>query len=74
IASLTEEAVDTQEIRQQQLAGIQQEWSDSAIAQSLTASQAGRVYFTTFFEWNFYNGPLGTELVLEQLRQFLLEN
>ncbi|NET38166.1 MAG: ABC transporter substrate-binding protein [Cyanothece sp. SIO1E1] len=45
---------------------------ENAIAQSLTASQENRVYFATFYKWNGLNGPIGTELILEQLRQFLL--
>jgi iron complex transport system substrate-binding protein len=55
-----------------QTSGIQKEWSENPIAQSLTASQRDRVYFSTYFLWNGLNGPLGTELILEELRQFLL--
>ncbi|MEM1256423.1 MAG: iron-siderophore ABC transporter substrate-binding protein [Cyanobacteria bacterium P01_H01_bin.21] len=56
-----------------QVQPIQQDWQESAIAQSLTASQENRVYFATFYKWNGLNGPIGAELILEQLRQFLLE-
>lgn len=54
-----------------QVQTIKQDWEENAIAQSLTASQENRVYFTTFYKWNGLNGPIGAELVLEQLRQFL---
>lgn len=57
----------------QQVQTIKQNWENSAIAQSLTASQENRVYFATFYKWNGLNGPIGTELLLEQLRSFLLE-
>ena len=55
-----------------QLATTQQNWDENAIAQSLSASHENRVYFATFYKWNGINGPIGTELILEQLRQFLL--
>lgn len=48
--------------------------AEKAIAQSLQASQAGQIYFSTYLLWNGLNGPVGTELVLEQLRQFLLSS
>ncbi|MEM6840215.1 MAG: hypothetical protein AAGF66_13175 [Cyanobacteria bacterium P01_H01_bin.119] len=44
------------------------------MAQSLTASQENRVYFTTFYKWNGLNGPIGAELILEQLRGFFLDD
>lgn len=47
-------------------------WKKNAIAQSLTASKQDRVYFATYYRWNGLNGPIGTELILEQIRQFLL--
>ncbi|MEM9807401.1 MAG: iron-siderophore ABC transporter substrate-binding protein [Cyanobacteria bacterium P01_D01_bin.56] len=56
-----------------QVKGIQQSWQENAIAQSLTASKENRVHFATYYKWNGLNGPIGTELVLEQLRQFFLE-
>ncbi|ESA33708.1 iron abc transporter substrate-binding protein [Leptolyngbya sp. Heron Island J] len=55
-----------------QVKTIQQDWQTNSIAQSLTASQENRVYFTTFYKWNGLNGPIGAELILEQLRQFFL--
>ncbi|NER79551.1 MAG: iron-siderophore ABC transporter substrate-binding protein [Leptolyngbya sp. SIO1D8] len=53
---------------------IKQDWEASGIAQSLTASQENRVYFATFYKWNALNGPIGAELILEDLRQFFLGN
>ncbi|EAZ90636.1 ABC transporter substrate-binding protein [Crocosphaera chwakensis] len=50
----------------------QQAWQSNKIANSLKASQNDRVYFTTYYLWNGLNGPNGTQLILEQLRDFLL--
>ena len=55
-----------------QVQTIKQDWEANAIAQSLTASQENRVYFATYYKWNGLNGPIGAELILGQLRQFLL--
>ncbi|MEM9007172.1 MAG: ABC transporter substrate-binding protein [Cyanobacteria bacterium P01_F01_bin.86] len=68
----TADKTDPKVLIEQQMASVEQDWATNEIAQSLTASQADRVYFTTFYEWNLFNGPLGTELILQQLRQFLL--
>ena len=57
-----------------QVQTIKQHWETNAIAQSLTASQENRVYFATYYKWNGLNGPIGAELILEQLRQFLLKD
>ena len=62
----------TQQIESHQGRAIQQNWQSNAIAQSLMASQANRVYFTTFYKWNGLNGVIGAELILEELRQFFL--
>lgn len=51
---------------------IQQEWKKNAIAQTLKASKENRVYFVTYYLWNGFNGPIGAELILNQLRQLLL--
>ena len=59
-------------IETHQVQTIKQDWEENAIAQSLTASQENRVYFATYYKWNGLNGPIGAELILEQLRQFLL--
>lgn len=67
-ASLLENRVEKHQVQ-----SIKQDWEENAIAQSLTASQEDRVYFATFYKWNGLNGPIGAELILEELRQFLLE-
>lgn len=59
-------------VLERQTSTTQTSWQDNAIAQSLPASQQNRVFFTTYYLWNGLNGPIGTELVIEQLRQFLL--
>ena len=51
---------------------IKQDWEANEIAQALTASQENRIYFATFYKWNALNGPIGTELILEDLRRFFL--
>ena len=51
---------------------IEKEWNDNAIAQTLKASKENRVYFVTYYLWNGLNGPIGAELILNQLRQLLL--
>lgn len=55
-----------------QTAAIQQEWQNNAIAQSLKASQEDRVFFVTYYLWNGLNGPIGAQLILDELRQLLL--
>jgi iron complex transport system substrate-binding protein len=66
------EVVDPDNLLKAQTVGIKKDWQENAIAQSLQASQADQVYFSTYLLWNGLNGPLGTELILEELRQFLL--
>ncbi len=61
-------------IENHQLQTIEQNWKENAIAQSLTASKENRVFFATYAKWNGLNGPIGAELVLEQLREFLLQS
>lgn len=63
-----------QQIENHQSQTAKKAWKENAIAQSLTASKQNRVYFTTYYRWNGLNGPIGTELIIEQLRQFLLSN
>jgi iron complex transport system substrate-binding protein len=55
-----------------QTSGIEQDWQNNAIAQTLTASQENRVYFAPYIKWNGLNGPIATELILADLREFLL--
>ena len=72
-ANLSTDEAATQRIESHQGRAIQQNWQANAIAQSLTASQANRVYFATFYKWNGLNGPAGAELILAELRQFFLK-
>ena len=51
-----------------QLADIKQSWQENAIAQSLTASKAGRVYFIPVYLCLGLPGPIGTELYLNELK------
>ncbi|NEQ42341.1 MAG: iron-siderophore ABC transporter substrate-binding protein [Leptolyngbya sp. SIOISBB] len=72
-SNLSDEASIDERLETQQMKSIKQDWEANAIAQSLTASQADRVYFATFYKWNGLNGAIGAELILKDLRQFLLE-
>lgn len=55
-----------------QLTGIKQSWAKNAIAQSLDASKAERVYFIPAYICLGLPGPIGTKLYLNELRQQLL--
>ena len=55
-----------------QLSKIKQAWKENAIAQSLDASKAGRVYFIPAYLCLGLPGTIGTELYLEELEQQLL--
>ena len=55
-----------------QLSKLKQAWEKNAIAQSLDASKAGRVYFVPVYLCAGLPGPIGTELYLEELEQQLL--
>lgn len=57
--------------REQQLLGLKQAWEKNAIAQSLNASKAGRVYFIPAYLCLGLPGPIGTELYLNELREQL---
>lgn len=50
-----------------QLQRLKQAWESSPIAQSLKASQAGRVYFIPAYLCLGLPGPIGTELYLNEL-------
>ncbi|ACK67022.1 periplasmic binding protein [Rippkaea orientalis PCC 8801] len=58
-------------VEKNQIQTAKQSWEDNKIAQSLTASQKNRVFFTTYYRWNGLNGPSGTRLILDELRQFV---
>ena len=57
---------------EQQLSNLKQAWKENAIAQSLDASKAGRVYFMPGYLCSGLPGPIGTELYLKELKQQLL--
>ena len=57
---------------QQQTQTLKQAWEKNAIAQSLDASKAGRVYFIPAYLCLGLPGPIGTELYLEELKEQLL--
>lgn len=60
--------------REHQLAGLKQAWEENAIAQSLDASKAERVYFIPAYLCLGLPGPIGTELYLEELQEQLLSS
>ena len=60
------------EFEQHQLKSLPQQWEENAIAQSLDASQAGRVYFIPAYLCLGLPGPIGTELYLNELEAQLL--
>jgi len=60
------------EFREDQLSALKQAWEENAIAQSLTPSQTGHVYFIPSYLCLGLPGPIGTELYLEELREQLL--
>ena len=55
-----------------QLSKIKQAWKNNAIAQSMDASKAGRVYFIPTYLCAGLPGAIGTELYLKELEQQLL--
>ncbi|MEM1254614.1 MAG: iron-siderophore ABC transporter substrate-binding protein [Cyanobacteria bacterium P01_H01_bin.21] len=60
------------EFETHQLSNVQKDWEKNAIAQSLTASKAGRVYFVPAYLCLGLPGPIGTELYLDELKTQLL--
>ncbi|MEM1426643.1 MAG: iron-siderophore ABC transporter substrate-binding protein, partial [Cyanobacteria bacterium P01_H01_bin.130] len=55
-----------------QISKLKQAWEKNAIAQSLEASKAGRVYFLPAYLCLALPGVIGTQLYLEALeKQFL---
>jgi iron complex transport system substrate-binding protein len=55
-----------------QLTSIKQAWQKNAIAQNLTASKNGQVYFIPAYLCLGVSGPIGTELYLDELKKQLL--
>ena len=64
---------DMDRFEDHQLSKLKEAWEENAIAQSLDASQAGRVYFIPAYLCAGLPGPIGTELYLEELKEQLLE-
>ena len=62
----------TDNFENRQLIELKQSWEQNAIAQSLDASKAGRVYFIPAYLCLGLPGPIGTELYLEELKEQLL--
>ncbi|WP_197064729.1 iron-siderophore ABC transporter substrate-binding protein [Leptolyngbya sp. KIOST-1] len=60
------------EFTNHQLNRLKQDWANNAIAQSLNATQAGRVYFIPAYLCLGFPGPIGTELYLNELKTQLL--
>ncbi|MBE9180594.1 iron-siderophore ABC transporter substrate-binding protein [Oculatella sp. LEGE 06141] len=65
-------STDSNRFQQHQLMRFQQAWEKSAIAQSLDASKAGRVYFIPAYLCLGLPGPVGTDLYLNELQRQLL--
>ena len=65
---------DMNDFEQHQLKTLPQQWKENAIAQSLPASQADRVYFIPAYLCLGLPGPIGTELYLEELQEQLLSS
>ncbi|MBE9118005.1 iron-siderophore ABC transporter substrate-binding protein [Lusitaniella coriacea LEGE 07157] len=61
-----------EDFQERQLSGIEKSWQENAIAQSLDASKAGRVYFIPAYLCLGLPGPIGTELYLKELETQLL--
>jgi iron complex transport system substrate-binding protein len=70
--SQVDKLADAGNIDNHQLKDIKQEWNNNAIAKSLRASKEGRVYFIPSYICYGFPGPIGAELILDQLRQQLL--
>jgi len=63
---------DSDNFEDHQLSGLKQAWEENAIAQSLDASKAGRVYFIPAYLCRGLPGAIGTKLYLEELKEQLL--
>jgi iron complex transport system substrate-binding protein len=61
----------TNNFENHQLTKLKQAWEENAIAQSLDASKAGRVYFIPAYLCLGLPGPIGTELYLNELQRQL---
>ena len=63
---------ETEHFEEYQLSNLKQAWEANAIAQSLEASKAGRVYFIPAYLCLGLPGPIGTELYLNELKARIL--
>lgn len=53
---------------------VKKEWEQNPILRSLSASQAGRVYFVDYQLWSRINGPIAAELIINEVRELLQPN
>lgn len=60
-----------QDVVDNQIASVKQQWNKNAIAQSLPASKSDRVYFTSAYLCRALPGPIGAKIFLDQLQQQL---
>lgn len=56
------------------VAAEQARWQQNPILRSLPAYQNGQVYFVDYQLWSRIRGAIAAELIVEQVRHFLLEN
>ncbi|NEQ20771.1 MAG: iron-siderophore ABC transporter substrate-binding protein [Microcoleus sp. SIO2G3] len=70
--SATDQLPNEGNLEDNQLNSLKQQWKSNAIAQSLSASQKGQVYFIPTYLCRGLPGPIGAEIFLEQLQHFLL--
>jgi iron complex transport system substrate-binding protein len=72
LSDSSQESDGSDNSKQSKLPELKQAWSENAIAQSLDASKAGRVYSLPSYLCFGFHGAIGTELYLEKLKQQLL--
>lgn len=70
--SNTSQFTKTDQFTEHQLKDLKQSWQKNAIAQSLNASKADRVYFIPSYLCLGFPGVIGTELYLNELKRQLL--
>jgi iron complex transport system substrate-binding protein len=73
LSDSSQESDGSNNSKQSKLPEIKQVWSKNALAQSLDASKAGRVYSLPSYLCFGFHGAIGTQLYLEELeKQFLV--
>jgi iron complex transport system substrate-binding protein len=65
---------DGENFEKHQLSRVKQAWAENAIAQSLKATKAGRVYFIPTYLCLGLPGAIGTDIYLHQLERQLLSS